>query len=112
MYKYKQTTDVEIGDLVVWTDISKYHDTLTKDKVYQVTNHPDQNTLNVINDKGNKNSYGKGFGFKVLQTKPASEAVVGDYMYRITSGSDAFPQHTIIKIIKITLKLCGLILLV
>ena len=101
MYKYKQTTDVEIGDLVIWTDISKYHDTLTKDKVYQVTNHPDQNTLNVINDKGNKNSYGKGFGFKVLQTKPASEAVVGDYMYRITSGSDAFPQHTIIKITKI-----------
>lgn len=101
MYKYKQTTDVEVGDLVVWTDISKYHGTLTKDKVYQVTNHPDQNTLNVINDKGNKNSYGKGFGFKVLQTKPASEAVVGDYMYRITSGSDAFPQHTIIKITKI-----------
>ena len=98
MYKYKQTTDVEVGDLVVWTDISKYHGTLTKDKVYQVTNHPDQNTLNVINDKGNKNSYGKGFGFKVLQTKPASEAVVGDYMYRITSGTDAFPQHTIIKI--------------
>lgn len=102
MYKYKQTTDVEVGDLVVWTDISKYHGTLTKDKVYQVTNHPDQNTLNVINDKGNKNSYGKGFGFKVLQTKPASEAVVGDYMYRITSGSDSFPQHTIIKITKIT----------
>lgn len=101
MYKYKQTTDVEVGDLVVWTDISKYHGTLTKDKVYQVTNHPDQNTLNVINDKGNKNSYGKGFGFKVLQTKPVSEAVVGDYMYRITSGSDAFPQHTIIKITKI-----------
>lgn len=98
MYKYKQTTDVEVGDLVVWTDISKYHGTLTKDKVYQVTNHPDQNTLNVINDKGNKNSYGKGFGFKVLQTKPALEAVVGDYMYRITSGTDAFPQHTIIKI--------------
>ena len=102
MYKYKQTLDVEVGDLVTWTDISKYHDTLTKDKFYQVTNHPDQNTLNVINDKGNKNSYGKGFGFKVLQTKPASEAVVGDYMYRITSGSDAFPQHTIIKITKIT----------
>ena len=101
MYKYKQTTDVEVGDLVVWTDISKYHGTLTKDKFYQVTNHPDQNTLNVINDKGNKNSYGKGFGFKVLQTKPASEAVVGDYMYRITSGSDAFPQRTIIKITKI-----------
>ena len=98
MYKYKQTLDVEVGDLVTWTDISKYHDTLTKDKFYQVTNHPDQNTLNVINDKGNKNSYGKGFGFKVLQTKPASEAVVGDYMYRITSGSDAFPQHTINKI--------------
>ena len=102
MYKYKQTTDVKVNDLVVWTDISKYHGTLTKDKVYQVTNHPDQNTLNVINDKGNKNSYGKGFGFKVIQTKPASEAVVGDYMYRITSGSDAFPQHTIIKITKIT----------
>lgn len=101
MYKYKQTTDVEIGDLVVWTDISKYHDTLTKDKFYQVTNHPDQNTLNVINDKGNKNSYGKGFGFKVIQTKPASEAIVGDYMYRITSGSYAFPQHTIIKITEI-----------
>lgn len=101
MYKYKQTTDVEVGDLVVWTDISKYHGTLTKDKVYQVTNHPDQNTLNVINDKGNKNSYGKGFGFKVLQTKPASEAVVGDCMYRISYGSYAFPQHTIIKITKI-----------
>ena len=101
MYKYKQTTDVEVGDLVVWTDISKYHGTLTKDKVYQITNHPDKNTLNVINDKGNKNSYGKGFGFKVLQTKPASEAVVGDYMYRITSGSDAFPQRTIIKITNI-----------
>ena len=104
MYKYKQTTDVEIGDLVVWTDISKYHGTLTKDKVYQVTNHPDQNTLNVINDKGNKNSYGKGFGFKVLQTKPASEAVVGDYMYRISSGTERFPQHSVIKITKIDAK--------
>ncbi len=104
MYKYKQTTDVEVGDLVVWTDISKYHGTLTKDKVYQVTNHPDQNTLNVINDKGNKNSYGKGFGFKVLQTKPASEAVVGDYMYRISSGTERFPQHSVIKITKIDAK--------
>lgn len=98
MYKYKQTTDVEVGDLVVWTDISKYHGTLTKDKFYQVTNHPDQNTLNVINDKGNKNSYGKGFGFKVLQTKPAWEAIVGDYMYRISSGSGTFPQHSVVKI--------------
>lgn len=101
MYKYKQTTDVEIGDLVVWTDISKYHGTLTKDKVYQVTNHPDQNTLNVINDKGNKNSYGKGFGFKILQTKPADQAVVGDYMYRVSSGNIRFPQYSIIKITKI-----------
>ena len=98
MYKYKQTTDVEVGDLVVWTDISKYHDTLTKDKVYQVTNHPDQNTLNVINDKGNKNSYGKGYGFKVLQTKPEKQAVVGDYMYRLTSGTPKFPQYSVIKI--------------
>lgn len=98
MYKYKQTTDVEVGDLVVWTDISKYHDTLTKDKFYQVTNHPDQNTLNVINDKGNKNSYGKGFGFKVLQTKPASEAIVGDYMYRIAFDTSTFPKHSVVKI--------------
>ena len=101
MYKYKQTTDVEVGDLVVWTDISKYHGTLTKDKVYQVTNHPDQNTLNVINDKGNKNSYGKGFGFKVLQTKPADQAVVGDYMYRISSATPQFPPHSVIKITEI-----------
>ena len=104
MYKYKETADVEVGDLVVWTDISKYHDTLTKDKVYQVTNHPDQNTLNVINDKGNKNSYGKGFGFKVLQTKSASEAVVGDYMYRVSSGNTKFPQYSIMKITKIDAK--------
>lgn len=104
MYKYKQTTDVEIGDLVVWIDISKYHGTLTKDKVYQVTNHPDQNTLSVINDKGNKNSYGKGYGFKVLQTKQASEAVVGDYMYRITKAPTTFPQHSVIKITKIDAK--------
>ena len=98
MYKYKQTTDVEIGDLVVWTESENPFGLLTKNKVYQVTKRVDQDTVYVINDMGAEHWYCKALGFKVLQTKPASEAVVGDYMYRITSGPVQFPQNTVIKI--------------
>ena len=100
MYKYKQTTDVEIGDLVVWTDIP-INNYLTKNKVYQVINLALDNNPCVRNNEGKVEWYGKLGGFKVLQTKPASEAVVGDYMYRITSGPDVFPQHSVIKITKL-----------
>ncbi len=102
MYKYKQTTDVEIGDLVVWTELLPNNPHITKDKVYQVIDKINNNLVTVLSDNNTEVTLGKAQGFKVLQTKPASEAIVGDYMYRITSGSDAFPQHTIIKITKIT----------
>ena len=93
MYKYKQTTDVEIGDLVVWTESENPFGLLTKNKVYQVTKRVDQDTVYVVNDMNAEHWYCKGHGFKVLQTKPADQAVAGDYMYRISSGSDTFPQQ-------------------
>ena len=101
MYKYKQTTDVEIGDLVIWTESENPFGLLTKNKVYQVTKRVDQDTVYVINDMGAEHWYCKALGFKVLQTKPASEAVVGDYMYRISTGNTKFPQYSSIKITKI-----------
>ena len=102
MYKYKQTTDVEVGDLVVWTELPPSITNRINKKIYKVTGKTTCHSPMIVDEIGSEQIYGKAHGFKVLQTKPASEAVVGDYMYRITSGSDAFPQHTIIKIIKIT----------
>ena len=101
MYKYKQTTDVEIGDLVVWTESENPFGLLTKNKVYQVTKRVDQDTVYVINDMGAEHWYCKALGFKVLQTKPAKQAVVGDYMYRVSSGNIRFTQYSSIKITKI-----------
>ena len=102
MYKYKQTLDVEVGDLVVWTELPPSITNRINKKIYKVTGKTTCHSPMIVDEIGSEQIYGKAHGFKVLQTKPASEAVVGDYMYRITSGSDAFPQHTIIKITKIT----------
>ena len=101
MYKYKQTTDVEVGDLVVWTELLPNNPYITKNKVYKVLGKINKSIVLVLSDNNTEINLGKAQGFKVLQTKPASEAVVGDYMYRISSGSNAFPQHTINKITEI-----------
>ena len=100
MYKYKQTTDVEIGDLVVWTELSPKNPYATKNKVYQVIAISSNNYPIILDDTTKQKELGKGFGFKILQTKPADQAVVGDYMYRITCGTSQFPQHSVIKITK------------
>ena len=94
MYKYKTTTDVEIGDLVIWTNPSST--SRIANKPYRVIST--DNTLVGIKDENNNTSYYGSISRKTLQTKPASEAVVGDYMYRITSGPVQFPQNTVIKI--------------
>ena len=101
MYKYKQTTDVEIGDLVVWTKLLPNNPHITKDKVYQVIDKINNNLVTVLSDNNTEINLGKAQGFKVIQTKSASEAVVGDYMYRITFDSNTFPKHSIIKITRI-----------
>lgn len=95
MYKYKQTTDVEVGDLVVWTDPSS-PSRILKNKPYRVTST--SGTIVAVQDElGSTSCYGS-VSRKTLFTKPAEQAAVGDYMYRITSGSNAFPQHSVIKI--------------
>ena len=94
MYKYKQTTDVEIGDLVIWTNPSSTN--RIANKPYRVIST--DNTLVGIKDENNNTSYYGSISRKTLQTKPADQAVVGDYMYRITSGPVQFPQNTVIKI--------------
>lgn len=101
MYKYKQTTDVEVNDLVVWTELPHSVTNRINNKVYKVIGRTMDNSPLVVDETGLEKMYGRAHGFKVLQTKPASEAVVGDYMYRITSGPDKFPQYSIIKITKI-----------
>ena len=101
MYKYKQTTDVEIGDLVVWTELLPNNPYATKNKVYQVIAISSNNNPIILDNTTKQKELGKGFGFKVLQTKPASEAVVGDYMYRTSYGSLNFPQHSVIKITEV-----------
>lgn len=99
-YKYKQTTDVEIGDLVVWTDPSS-PSRILKNKPYRVTST--SGTIVAVQDElGSTSCYGS-VSRKTLQTKPADQAVVGDYMYRITSGSNTFPQHSVIKITQLSL---------
>ena len=98
MYKYKQTTDVELGDLVVWTKMPTSITNRVNDKVYKVIRRTMNNNPLVVDETGLEKVYGKDHGFKVLQTKPADQAVVGDYMYRISSGSVQFPQHSVIKI--------------
>ena len=104
MYKYKQTTDVEVGDLVVWTELFPNNPYITKNKVYKVLGKINKSIVTVLSDNNTAINLGKAQGFKVLQTKPASEAVVGDYMYRISSGTERFPQHSVIKITKIDAK--------
>ena len=104
MYKYKQTTDVEIDDLVMWTEMPTSITNRVNDKVYKVIRKTMHNNPLVVDETGLEKVYGKDHGFKVLQTKPAKQAVVGDYMYRITSGPNAFPQHSVIKITKINAK--------
>lgn len=102
MYKYKQTTDVEIGDLVVWTELPPSVTNRINNKLYKVIGKTISNSPIIVDETGSEKMYGRAHGFKVLQTKPADQAVAGDYMYRITSGPDTFPQHTIIKITRIT----------
>ena len=98
MYKYKQTTDVEVGDLVVWTELLPNNPYITKNKVYKVLGKINKSLVTVLSDNNTAINLGKAQGFKVIQTKPASEAIVGDYMYRISSGSGTFPQHSVVKI--------------
>ena len=101
MYKYKQTTDVEVGDLVVWTDPSS-PSRILKNKPYRVTST--SGTMVAVQDElGSTSCYGN-VRRKTLQTKPADQAVIGDYMYRITSGANTlFPKHTVIKITQLSL---------
>ena len=100
MYKYKQTTDIEVGDLVVWTDPSS-PSRILKNKPYRVTST--SGTIVAVQDElGSTSCYGS-VSRKTLFTKPAEQAAVGDYMYRITSGSNAFPQHSVIKITQLSL---------
>lgn len=96
MYKYKQTTDV--GDLVLWTNPSSASRIANKPYLVISTD----STLVGIKDENNTTSHYGSVSRKTLFTKPASEAVVGDYMYRITSGSGTFPQHSVIKITRIS----------
>lgn len=104
MYKYKQTTNVEVNDLVVWTKIPPSVTNRINNKVYKVIGESAEHGPLILNEHGKEQLYARRFGFKVLQTKPASEAVVGDYMYRITSGPDKFQQYSIIKITKLSNK--------
>lgn len=98
MYKYKNTTDVEVGDLVMWTKLPHTISNRLNNKVYKVTGESCDHNPIILNEHGKESLYAVGYGFKVLQTKPASEAVVGDYMYRMSHGTDTFPQHSVIKI--------------
>ena len=98
MYKYKQTIDVEVNDLVVWTELPPSVTNRINNKVYKVIRRTMHNNPVVVDETGLEKVYGKDHSFKILQTKPASEAVVGDYMYRISSGSGTFPQHSVVKI--------------
>ena len=97
-YKYKQTLDVEVGDLVMWTKLPPSITNRVNNKVYKVIGESCEHNPIVLNEHGRESLYAVGYGFKVLQTKPANQAVVGDYMYRISSGSDTFSKHSVIKI--------------
>ena len=94
MYKYKQTTDV--GDLVIWTNPSI---SIIANKPYRVIST--RTTLVEIKDESTTTSQYGSVSRKTLFTKPADQAVVGDYMYRVSSGNIRFPQYSIIKITKI-----------
>ena len=94
MYKYKQTTDV--GDLVIWTNPSIH---IIANKPYRVISTG--TTLVEIKDESTTTSQYGSVSRKTLFTKPADQAVVGDYMYRVSSGNIRFPQYSIIKITKI-----------
>ena len=98
MYKYKQTTDV--GDLVIWT--SKSSASIIANKPYQVISTG--TTLVGVKDESNTTSQYGSVSRKTLFTKPADQAVVGDYMYRVSSGNLNFPQYSIMKITKIDAK--------
>ena len=58
MYKYKQTTDVEIGDLVVWTKLLPNNPHITKDKVYQVIDKINNNLVTVLSDNNTEVTLG------------------------------------------------------
>lgn len=104
MYKYKDTKDAYTNDLVMWTDLPEGISNRIPYKVYLVKRKA--GSLVEILDENNKlQLYGKFHGFKVLQTKPAAKAVIGDYMYRISSGTLAFPHHTVIKITEVDAEL-------
>ena len=98
MYKYKQTTDV--GDLVIWTSNSSA--SIIANKPYQVIST--NTTLVGVKDESNTTSQYGSVSRKTLFTKPADQAVVGDYMYRVSPGNPNFPQYSIMKITKIDAK--------
>ena len=97
MYKYKQTTDV--GDLVIWTNPSVR---IVANKPYRVISTG--TTLVEIKDESTTTSQYGSVSRKTLFTKPADQAVVGDYMYRVSSGNLNFPQYSTMKITKIDAK--------
>ena len=97
MYKYKQTTDV--GDLVIWTNPSVR---IVANKPYRVISTG--TTLVGIKDESTTTSQYGSVSRKTLFTKPADQAVVGDYMYRVSSGNPKFPQYSTMKITKIDAK--------
>lgn len=103
MYKYKQTTNV--GDLVIWTNPSVR---IVANKPYRVISTG--TTLVGIKDESTTTSQYDSVSRKTLFTKPADQAVVGDYMYRVSSGNPKFPQYSTMKITKIDAKsnICNL----
>ena len=98
MYKYKETTDV--GDLVIWTNSSSA--SIIANKPYLVISTG--TTLVGIKDESTTTSQYGSVSRKTLFTKPADQAVVGDYMYRVSSGNPKFPQYSTMKITKIDAK--------
>lgn len=98
-FETKDFNEVQIGDLVQVIKKNNYN---SIGDMYIVENIIPSNSSNRmrIKVKGSVEYWTEEY-FSVLKIKPASEVIVGDFMFRVSAGSLAFPKNTLKKISEI-----------
>ena len=102
MYKYGNIEDAKPGDIVECTH--NFFDIFTKSKLYIVSSNKNKYEPNFImidkDDKGSTtNGWRKG-SFKLVKTKPGTEAKVGDTVIRIKGGTSTCPTGTVFTVLE------------
>lgn len=103
MYEYGNIKNAEVGDIVESTDKSN-HET-TKGKLYIIQSGSTNGSIgHFITDEDEKSvgiALNKRF-WKLLKTKPGSEAKVGDTVIRFKHGTSTCPTGTVFTVLEVS----------